>query len=289
MLVSSRPVLPLAEEVWLSLSLDVEAALVGCDDVLLPVLLLTSVGLLPPVPALSPALLLGLLLLVSSALLWLVEPWAKLLPALLPASVPRCDSPSDCWPHFMLEPVSELLLRREVEDVNDAVFAELTYHAAYEPVRAIRTERWKYIRRFGDRLRPVLPNVDDSPTKDLLLAEGWGDLELPRETLHDLRFDPVEAHNLIDAPHAAEIADDLRARLDRASRRAPPPASLRCAGPAIARRRHPCQSRARRVDFGHPPSPSSRVGRPYGVSAPNAARCASPSAPCRGRPRACCR
>ena len=106
------------------------------------------------------------------------------------------------------------VMRREVEDVNDAIFAELTYHAAYEPVRAVRTERWKYIRRFGDRLRPVLPNTDDSPTKDLLLAEGWGDLELPREALHDLRFDPVEAHNLIDAPHCAEIAQELRERLD---------------------------------------------------------------------------
>jgi N-sulfoglucosamine sulfohydrolase len=106
------------------------------------------------------------------------------------------------------------VMRREVEDVNDAVFAELTYHAAYEPIRAVRTERWKYIRRFGDRLRPVLPNVDDSPTKDLLLAEGWGDVELPREALHDLRFDPVEAHNLIDSPRCAEIAEQLRGRLD---------------------------------------------------------------------------
>jgi N-sulfoglucosamine sulfohydrolase len=106
------------------------------------------------------------------------------------------------------------VMRREVEDVNDAIFAELTYHAAYEPVRAVRTDRWKYIRRFGDRLKPVLPNVDDSPTKDLLIAEGWADVELSREALHDLRFDPVEAHNLIDAPHCAEIAEELRERLD---------------------------------------------------------------------------
>ena len=106
------------------------------------------------------------------------------------------------------------VMQREVEEVNDAIFAELTYHAAYEPVRAVRTERWKYIRRFGDRLRPVLPNTDDSPTKDLLLADGWGAVELPREALHDLHFDPVEAHNLIDAPHCAGVADELRARLD---------------------------------------------------------------------------
>jgi N-sulfoglucosamine sulfohydrolase len=97
-------------------------------------------------------------------------------------------------------------------DGNDAIFAELTYHAAYEPLRAVRTERWKYIRRFGDRLRPVLPNTDDSPTKDLLLKEGWGDRELPREELYDLRFDPVEAANLVD--RRPDVREQLAQRLE---------------------------------------------------------------------------
>src|SRR6476469_3497135 len=39
------------------------------------------------------------------------------------------------------------LLRREADEINDAIFAELTYHAAYEPQRALRTARFKYIRR----------------------------------------------------------------------------------------------------------------------------------------------
>jgi N-sulfoglucosamine sulfohydrolase len=113
------------------------------------------------------------------------------------------------------------LIRREADEVNDAVFAELTYHAAYEPLRAVRTARWKYIRRFGDRLRPVLPNTDDSPTKDLLLQSGWGERELPREELYDLRFDPAEAANLAEA--RPEVRRELARQLEDWMRRTADP------------------------------------------------------------------
>jgi N-sulfoglucosamine sulfohydrolase len=106
------------------------------------------------------------------------------------------------------------VVRREVREVNEEVFAELTYHAAYDPQRAIRTRRHKYIRLFGDRLEPVLPNVDDGPTKDLLVAAGYGTRPRPRERLHDLVFDPMETDNLVDDPDHADVLDDLRDRLD---------------------------------------------------------------------------
>jgi arylsulfatase A-like enzyme len=105
-------------------------------------------------------------------------------------------------------------VRREVPEVNDAIFAELTYHAAYEPQRAIRTRRHKYIRRFGGRETPVLPNIDDGPAKDLLVSQGYGDRRLPRESLHDLLFDPGEAENLAHDPAHAGILIELRERLD---------------------------------------------------------------------------
>ena len=100
-------------------------------------------------------------------------------------------------------------------EVNDAVFAELTFHAAYEPQRAIRTARHKYIRRYDDRPGPVLPNTDDSPSKDLLVEHGWADRQIPREQLYDLVFDPNEAANLVDDPAHAGVLAALRERLER--------------------------------------------------------------------------
>jgi N-sulfoglucosamine sulfohydrolase len=107
------------------------------------------------------------------------------------------------------------LMRREASEINDEVFAELTYHAAYEPQRAIRTRRFKYIRRFGERTLPVLANIDDGPSKDLLIEAGWGERSLPREELHDLLFDPQEAHDLTGDPAYSQVLEDLRERLDR--------------------------------------------------------------------------
>lgn len=43
-----------------------------------------------------------------------------------------------------------LVRGEEPPGTRSEIFAELTYHAAYEPQPAIRTERYKYIRRFDD-------------------------------------------------------------------------------------------------------------------------------------------
>ncbi len=106
------------------------------------------------------------------------------------------------------------LIRGEVADVRDEVFTEVNYHAAYEPMRAIRTKRWKYIRRFDDRAGPVLPNCDDSPSKSLWLEHGWAGMAPDQEALFDLVFDPHEAHNLVSDPRAQAVLAELRARLD---------------------------------------------------------------------------
>jgi N-sulfoglucosamine sulfohydrolase len=107
------------------------------------------------------------------------------------------------------------LIRGEVEQIHDQVFAEVTYHAAYEPMRGVRTLRYKYIRRFEARDSPVLPNCDDGPSKDVWMKHGWQQEAPAMEQLYDLVFDPNEAYNLADHPSLTKVLAEMRSRLDR--------------------------------------------------------------------------
>jgi N-sulfoglucosamine sulfohydrolase len=119
------------------------------------------------------------------------------------------------------------LVRGEVDEVHQEVFAEVTYHAAYEPQRAVRTSRYKFVKRYDDQhTGRVLANVDDSPTKDVMLRSGWADTKPPQEALYDLRLDPGEGANLIDDPALADVLSDLRRRLGEWMRRTDDPLLL---------------------------------------------------------------
>lgn len=106
------------------------------------------------------------------------------------------------------------LVRGEVDRLHDAIFAETTYHAAYQPHRGVRTDRWKYIRRFDDYPHPVLANCDDSASKDLWVEHGWGERIVPEEQLYDLLFDPNEAENLAGDPARRSALGEMRERLE---------------------------------------------------------------------------
>ncbi len=99
--------------------------------------------------------------------------------------------------------------------IRDEIFAEVSYHAAYEPQRAVRTDRWKYIRRFNEQGSPVLPNCDDGSSKDLWVQHGWRQCRPDAEQLYDLVFDPCEVRNLAGDPAWAGIQAQMRSRLDR--------------------------------------------------------------------------
>ncbi|OGV66371.1 MAG: sulfatase [Lentisphaerae bacterium RIFOXYB12_FULL_65_16] len=117
-------------------------------------------------------------------------------------------------PPAWLEGTSFLpLVRGEKAEVQDEIFTEVNYHAAYEPMRAVRTRQWKYIRRYDGRTRPVLPNCDDGLSKTVWMNHGWADIAPAEEALFDLVLDPDETHNLAGEPRCASVLANLRARL----------------------------------------------------------------------------
>ena len=93
-----------------------------------------------------------------------------------------CEHLGIARPPF-LQGVSLLpLLRGHTPSVREEIFAGSTWHAAYEPQRAIRTERHKYIRRWGERRTPVLANTDDGPSKDAAAGDRLGRAGDPQRT-----------------------------------------------------------------------------------------------------------
>ncbi|MFZ2658115.1 MAG: sulfatase [Victivallales bacterium] len=119
-------------------------------------------------------------------------------------------------PEHKLEGKSLLpLLNGTAGSIHEELFFEISYHAAFEPIRAIRTRRWKYIRRFDPRKSPVLSNCDDSPSKNCWMENGWTDVPPDTEALYDLVLDQNEKNNLILRQEYGAIAEDMRDRLGK--------------------------------------------------------------------------
>ena len=97
---------------------------------------------------------------------------------------------------------------------NSEIFAESTYHAAYEPMRCVRGERYKLIRRYDWHNRPVPANTDSSESKDFLRAAGFYERPRPREMMFDLYLDPMERENLAQDAQYRAVYGELSAKLD---------------------------------------------------------------------------
>ncbi|MGC9451922.1 MAG: sulfatase family protein [Oceanipulchritudo sp.] len=87
------------------------------------------------------------------------------------------------------------LLRTGDMEERKAVFSENNYSGCYDPIRAIRTRRYKYIRNFEGNPGPSI-----APDYAMLASHcGQGTRFLRSrkpEELYDLREDPAELHNL---------------------------------------------------------------------------------------------
>lgn len=105
------------------------------------------------------------------------------------------------------------LVDGKADSIREQAFAEVTFHAAFEPKRNVRTRRWNYIRNFAAPHPTVMPNIDDGHGKRQWVAHGLKDRIVAEEELYDLVFDPLERNNLAADPAFTEIKTDLKTRL----------------------------------------------------------------------------
>ena len=88
------------------------------------------------------------------------------------------------------------LLRGETAEINEEIFAEVNYHAAYEPKRAVRTPALEVhppLQRTGHARAAELRR---RPEQEPVAGARMEAETAPREDLYDLVFDPNERHNL---------------------------------------------------------------------------------------------
>lgn len=101
--------------------------------------------------------------------------------------------------------------------LHDAVFSEINYHAARDIQRSVRTDRFRYVRRYDDyKSGIVLPNIDDGITKRFLRREAGLESRqaLPDEQLFDLYTDPSESFSVAFDKNYSDVLSSMRGLLD---------------------------------------------------------------------------
>lgn len=106
------------------------------------------------------------------------------------------------------------LVEEKTDHLRDELFAETNFHVDCEPQRCVRTDRWKYIRRYVDRPTPMLAHTDPSPSRSLMQSFDYYMQPYEKELLFDTRLDPFETNNLADSPAHKDILEELRGRLN---------------------------------------------------------------------------
>jgi len=120
------------------------------------------------------------------------------------------DKPND------LEGVSlEPILKGSSEMCHDYLFGEINFHTSYEPIRSVKTNRYKYIKYYDDYDLINRSNIDSSITKDFYMNNGLSEIKKNREQLFDLYYDPNEKNNLIDDDDYESIKVAMRNQLEK--------------------------------------------------------------------------
>lgn len=105
------------------------------------------------------------------------------------------------------------LLGDAAGSIRDHVFSEKSWHGnEYDPMRCIRTDRYKYIRNFTEGWLYQSP-LDIKRSLSGKAVEASRQKPRPEVELYDLESDPDEFDNLAGRPEVAEIQAELDAKL----------------------------------------------------------------------------
>jgi arylsulfatase A-like enzyme len=96
----------------------------------------------------------------------------------------------------------------------DSIFAEKTYHDTYDPMRAIRTERYKYIQSYEHRPWLPLPTDIRRSLSGRAMPAKYREPRDPEE-LYDLSRDPLEMENLAGKAEHEAVRRELAHQLTR--------------------------------------------------------------------------
>lgn len=104
------------------------------------------------------------------------------------------------------------LLRGEPYRARSEIFAEKTFHTQYEPMRAIRTDRFKLIvnLELGPRIN-VPSDIQVGPLYPQMIEQCVN--ARSKVELYDLAADPLEMTNVADKPAYASQREELTRRL----------------------------------------------------------------------------
>lgn len=105
------------------------------------------------------------------------------------------------------------LLRGEPSSAREAIYAEKTFHSYYDPMRCIRTGRFKYIRNFETNFLVEVPGDVQEGEIFRAFVEQYHSDQHPDTELYDLHSDPREQNNLSGGPGVSEIEEELDAKL----------------------------------------------------------------------------
>jgi len=101
------------------------------------------------------------------------------------------------------------------EPIHACLFSQQGYHGRYLPLRSIRTQRYRYVRRYGEPRSAMLYfNADGGEAYRVLQEADCGEVMMPEEQLFDLQRDPQEMINWVDDPSYSSVLNQLREQME---------------------------------------------------------------------------